>query len=154
MATTADLFDGVASLLQTAGVGRYIPKTNATSVYASGDTAIVRAKLKPKPDSAIALRIMPADADVSSPFSTFLMQALVRGLPNDADSASDLADTVRNTILGLTNTWFGDTHVVQIRFGGQVDLDADESDRDMWSLKLLIDVDEAPTLLRPAGGWD
>jgi hypothetical protein len=154
MATTADLFNGIATLLQTASVGRYIPKSDTTSVYSPGDTAIVRAKLPTSPDSAIALRIMPTSADVSSPFSTFLMQALVRGLPNDADSASNLADAVRDNLLGLTDAWFGDTHVVQIRFSGQVDLDADDSDRDMWSVKLLIDVDEAPTDLRPAGGWD
>jgi hypothetical protein len=154
MATTSDLLVGIATRLQTSGIGRYIPPTDTATFYQPGDVAIKRGKLPPSPDTAVALRVMPAVADVSSPFSTFLMQALVRGLPNDADSASNLADAVRDNLLGLTDTWFGGTHVVQVRFSGQVDLDPDESDRDQWSLKLLWDVDESPTDLRPAGGWD
>ena len=154
MATTSDLFDGIATLLQAAGVARYIPASDAVSVYQPTDTAIKRNRLPASPDRAVAIRLMPVLADVSSPFSTFLMQATVRGLPNDADDASNLADEVRDNLLGLTYAWFGDTHVVQIRFSGQIDLDADESDRDIWSVKLLIDADEAPTNLRPEGGWD
>ncbi|WP_434315837.1 hypothetical protein [Leifsonia sp. P73] len=154
MGTTSDLFDGTATRLSAANVGQYIPRSDTTTDYASGAAAITRSKLPTAPDSAIALRFMPALADVSSPFSTFLMQALVRGLPNDAESASDLTDEVRDNLLGLTDVWFGSTHVVQVRFAGQVDLDPDESERDQWSLKLLWDVDEPPTDLRPAGGWD
>jgi hypothetical protein len=154
MGTTSDLFDGIATRLTALGVGQYIPKSDTTTDYTPGATAITRSKLPSTPDGAVALRIMPAVADVSSPFSTFLMQAMVRGLPNDAESASDLTDAVRDNLLGLTDTWFGSTHVVQVRFAGQVDLDTDESERDLWSLKLLWDVDEAPTDLRPEGGWD
>lgn len=155
MGTTADLFTGIATRLDTLGVGRYIPPTDTSSRYAAGDIAIVRGRLPQGPDSAIALRVMPASADVASPFATFLLAAAVRGIPNDAQNASDLADEVRDNLLGLTGVWFGATHVIQIRFAGQVDLDDDDSNRGQWSVKLLLDVDEAPTILRPEGGaWD
>jgi hypothetical protein len=97
---------------------------------------------------------MPASADVIDPFGTFLISILLRGLPNNYSDSSDLADSVRANLLGLTDVWFGASHVVQIRFAGQIDLDEDEANRTQWSVKLLADVDEAPTLLRPAGGWD
>ena len=155
MGTTEDLFTGIASRLDAASIGRYIPDDDTTSVYQPGDTAIVRGKAPSEPDRAIAWRVMPAAADVHSPFGTFLAAAIVRGLPNDASDASNLTDLVRANLLGLTDVVFGSTHVVQIRFAGQVDLDEDESNRTLWSLKLLIDADEAPTDLRPEGGaWD
>jgi hypothetical protein len=155
MATTEDLFDGFATLLQTAGVGRYIPETDTTSVYQSADTAIVRRKLPVSPDRAVSLRPVPAVADMISPLATVMVQALTRGLPNNARDAAVLAGAVKDTLLGLTDVWFGPTHVIQVRFGGAVDLDVDESERDQWSTKFLVDVDEAPTSLRPEGGaWD
>jgi hypothetical protein len=152
MGTTSDLFNGIADRLQTKGIGKY--NADPTIPYADTDTAIKRGGLPTGPDQAIAIRVMPAVADVASPFATFLFQALCRGLPHDVASASDLTDAVRDALLGLTDTWFGSTHVVQIRFSGQVDLDPDQNDRDQWSLKLLLDIDEAPTDLRPEGGWD
>jgi hypothetical protein len=155
MATTEDLFDGFAKLLQTAGVGRYIPDSDTTSVFASTDTAIKRSKLPASPDRAISLRPVPVTADHISPFSTVMVQAVTRGLPNDSIDAGNLAAAVKDTLLGLTDVWFGPTHVIQVRFGGSIDLDADESERDLWSTKFLVDVDEAPTILRPVGGaWD
>lgn len=154
MGATGDLFDGLATTLQTASVGRYIPATDTTDVYADGDTAIVRLKLPTSPDRAVALRVMRTIADVSSPFSTFLIQALTRGLPNDPDDASTLTDDVTAALLGLTHIQMGSTHLVQLRFAGTIDLDEDDSTRSMWSTKFLADVDEPPTNLRPAGGWD
>jgi hypothetical protein len=148
---TSDLFDGLATTLQTAGVGQYL--TDPTVPYTSG-TAIVRLKLPTVPDRAVALRIMRTIADVSSPFSMFLVQALTRGLPNNPDDATTLTDDVTAAILGLTHTAFGATNVVQIRFAGTIDLDDDDSMRSLWSTKFLADVDEPPTSLRPAGGWD
>lgn len=154
MATTEDIFDGLATLLQTANVGRYIPETDTTSVYLSTDTAIVRRGLPLSPDRAISLRPVPVLADVVSPLATVMVQALTRGLPNNAADAGNLAAAVKDAILGLTNVWFGPTHIIQVRFGGSIDLDPDDSNRDQWSTKFLVDVDEAPTILRPAGGWD
>ncbi|MBO1739667.1 minor capsid protein [Leifsonia sp. TF02-11] len=153
MATTEDLFTGFAGLLQTASVGIY--NGDPRVPYADGSTAIVRAKLPAGPDRAVALRLMRTNADVVSPLTTYLMQALTRGLPNDAADASNLTDAVVGALLGLTEVWFGATHVLQVRFAGSVDLDADESERGQWSTKFLVDVDEAPTILRPEGGaWD
>jgi hypothetical protein len=155
MATTEDLFDGLATLLQTAGVGRYIPETDTTSVYQPTDTAIVRRRLPASPDRAISLRPVPVIADTISPLATVMVQALTRGRPNDANDAGVLAGAVKDALLGLTEVWFGPTHILQVRFGGSIDLDPDESERDVWSTKFLIDVDEAPTILRPEGGaWD
>jgi hypothetical protein len=150
MGSSEDLFTGVATRLDAATVGRYIPN----GVYASTDTPIVRGGLPADPDRAIAIRVMPASADVIDPFGTFLISILLRGLPNNYSDSSDLADSVRANLLGLTDVWFGASHVVQIRFAGQIDLDEDEANRTQWSVKLLADVDEAPTNLRPAGGWD
>jgi hypothetical protein len=150
MGSSEDLFTGVATRLDAATVGRYIPN----GAYASTDTPIVRGGLPADPDRAIAIRVMPASADVIDPFGTFLISILLRGLPNNYSDSSDLADSVRANLLGLTDVWFGASHVVQIRFAGQIDLDEDEANRTQWSVKLLADVDEAPTLLRPAGGWD
>lgn len=151
MGTTEDVFTGVATRLDTASIGRYIPQ----GVYAPTDTPVVRGGLPSDPDRAIAVRVMPAVADVADPFGTFLIAFLVRGLPNDYADSANLTDAVRGNLLGLTDTWFGSTHVVQVRFAGQIDLDEDDANRTRWSLKLLADVDEAPTILRPAGGaWD
>jgi len=155
MATTEDLFDGLATRLQTLGVGRYIPETDTTSVYQPTDTAIVRRKLPASPDRAISLRPVPVIADHISPLGVVMVQALTRGRPNDANDAGNLAGVVKDALLGLTDVWFGPTHVIQVRFGGAVDLDADDSERELWSTKFLVDVDEAPTILRPEGGaWD
>jgi hypothetical protein len=93
-------------------------------------------------------------ADVSSPFSTFLIAVICRGMPNDQADAANLADAITGNLVGLTHTPFGATNVVQIRFGGQIDLDEDDLNRTRWSVKLLADVDETPTNLRPEGGWD
>lgn len=154
MGTTEDLFTGLAARLDTDGIGRYIPD-GSTDVFQAGDTAIVRGKLPDEPDRAISWRVMPVDMDVTSPFATFLAVALCRGLRDQPDDAANLADDVRNDLLGLTHAMFGATHVIQIRFGGAIDLDEDESNRTVWSTKLLLDVDEAPTNLRPEGGaWD
>jgi hypothetical protein len=153
MGTTEDLFIGLATRLDGAGLGRYVDDPD--TVWSDGDTAIVRGKLPDEPHRAVAWRVMPAAADVASPFATFLAAAIVRGLPDDPTDASNLADAVRANLLGLTDVTFGGTHVIQIRFGGAIDLDEDASNRTMWSTKLLIDVDEAPTILRPEGGaWD
>lgn len=154
MGTTEDLFTGLAQRLDPA-VGRYIPDSDTTSVYQAGDTAVVRGKLPSEPHRAIACRVMPAMAEAHSPFGTFLAAAHIRGLPDDASDAANLTDSVRDHLLGLTDAMFGGAHVIQIRFAGQIDLDEDDSNRTIWSLKLLLDVDEAPTNLRPAGGaWD
>lgn len=153
MGTTEDLFTGLAARLDAAGIGRYLDDVG--SVWADGDTAIVRGKLPDEPDRAIAWRVMPVDLDVSAPFGTYLAVALCRGLRDQADDAANLADAVRDNLLGLTGVMFGGTHVIQIRFGGAIDLDEDDSNRTVWSTKLLLDVDEAPTILRPEGGaWD
>jgi hypothetical protein len=155
MGATGDLFDGLATTLQTAGVGRYIPPTDTTSVFATSDTAIVRLKLPTSPDRAVALRVMRTVADVTSPFSTFLVQALTRGLQNNPADATTLTDAVTAALLGLTGVQMGATHLVQLRFAGTVDLDEDDSMRSLWSTKFLADVDEPPTSLRPEGGaWD
>jgi hypothetical protein len=155
MGATGDLFDGLAGVLQTAGVGRYIPPTDTTTVFAKTDTAIVQLKLPVSPDRAVALRIMRAQADVISPLSTFLVQAMVRGLPNNPNDATTLTDAVVSALLGLTGVMFGDTHLIQMRGGVTVDLDDDESMRSLWSIKFFADVDEPPTNLRPEGGaWD
>ena len=157
MGTTEDLFTGIAARLGAASIGRYITDADADAgaTWQAGDTAITRGKLPSEPDRAIAWRVMPAAADVHSPFGTFLAAAICRGLPDDPADASNLADAIRANLLGLTDVIFGATHVIQVRFGGAIDLDEDESNRTMWSTKLLLDVDEAPTILRPEGGaWD
>jgi hypothetical protein len=155
MGATGDMFDGLAGILQTAGVGRYIPPADTTSVFVSGDTAIARLKLPSAPDRAVSLRVMRTVADVVYPFSTFLVQALTRGLPNNPNDAVALTDAVTFAILGLTNIQMGATHLVQVRFAGTIDLDEDDSMRSLWSTKFLADVDEPPTSLRPEGGaWD
>lgn len=150
MGTTEDLFTGYAALLDTAGVGRYL----TTGAYQTTDTAIVRGNLPQTPDRAIGIRSMPAVASPAGTTATYLTQFLIRGTPNSVSDASNLADLTRDTLLGLTNTQFNGTHVVQVRFSGQVDVGVDDLNRDQWSLKLLADVDEAPTNLRPEGGWD
>jgi hypothetical protein len=153
MGATGDLFVGIATTLQTAAVGAYL--TDPTAVYQSTDTAIVRLKLPTSPDRAIAIRVMRTVADVASPFSTFLVQVLARGVRNNPDDAVQLTDAITAALLGLTNVMFGATHVVQVRFAGTIDLDDDDSMRSTWSTKFLADVDEPPTSLRPDGGaWD
>lgn len=155
MATTEDIFDGSAKLIQAAGLGRYIPATDTTSVFQASDTAIVRGRLPASPDRAVSLRPVPVIADVISPLATVMLQVLTRGTQNNASDAAILAGAVKDQLLGLTDVWFGPTHIIQVRFGGAVDLDPDESERDVWSTKFLVDVDEVPTILRPEGGaWD
>ncbi|MGW5956180.1 minor capsid protein, partial [Bacillus mycoides] len=87
MTYTVDLLDGLARLLDSAGVGTYRPD----GVYGPGDTAITIAAMPPAPDRAICLSAYPVQDSPALTDCTTGVQVRTRAGadPRDADALDD-----------------------------------------------------------------
>lgn len=98
MAYSADLFDGLATLLASKAVGVYRPDG---SVYTADEVAIVSSSMPPAPDRCIVLAQYAVSDDVSLSDSVVGVQARCRAPGQDPDSVQDIADGVFGVLQGL-----------------------------------------------------
>lgn len=148
--TDSDLVTGVAQLLNTSGVGVW----NTTGAFQSTDTAIVAEAMPPAPDRAVVITVFPVDESPVDTTGRWLLQIRTRGNPNDVFDALALRGAVKNALSGLKNVTWGATGVSQCVFYTSFPLGQDENVRFEHVTKFWLDLDQAPTSLRPAGGWD
>ncbi|WP_244409203.1 minor capsid protein [Streptomyces albofaciens] len=95
MSYTVDLLDGLARLLDTAGVGTYRPD----GVYAAGETAITIAATPPVPDRVICLSAYPVEESAALTDTTTGIQVRTRAGP-DPREVDALDDQVLDVLHG------------------------------------------------------
>lgn len=99
MSFTSDLFAGLASLLDAAGIGDYLP----TDTASDSGVLIVDKVLPASPDSAIALAQYPVSDDPSLSDSVIGVQVRTRIAGIDARPADDAADAIFDLLHGMTD---------------------------------------------------
>jgi hypothetical protein len=145
---TSDMLDGLARMLDTAGVAVYRPSDGAT--YAADETAISFKDLPPDPDRVVV--ITPANTPATTPVITYgqrIVQLRFRGTAVATD-VDDLADAAFVVLHGAADLTFGSVHVTQILRFSSIPLGMDEQDR-RWqrSDNYLLDVDWPTSANRP-----
>ncbi|AJC60140.1 MULTISPECIES: minor capsid protein [Streptomyces] len=101
MSYTADLLDGLARLLDSAGVGTYRPD----GLYGPGDTAITVATMPPAPDRVICLSAYPVTDSPALTDTTTGIQIRTRAGP-DPREVDVLDDAVLDVLHGSgPHTW-------------------------------------------------
>lgn len=153
MSTTADVLNGYASLIATAGIGVYDPAT----AYAPTDTAVFIKNMPDGdyvPDRCIVLDLLTATDETVDPVSRVLLNVAcrgTRGVPLDPD---DLADQVFNLLQNRMGDVLGNTTVMQCLRRGSVPTGQDSQSRWTRVDHYYLDLAVQPTTQRPAGGWD
>lgn len=150
MGTARDVITGLGALLNTSGVGTW----DASGAAVTTGTVITAEFMPPAPDRAVVLTTFPLTQVAGSPTARWILQVRTRGLPNQVLDSVDLADAVKTQLDGLTGLTWGSTTVTQVIFYTSFPVGVDDSVRYEHVTKYYIDLDEAPTSLRPAGGWD
>lgn len=150
MSTDVDLLTGIGQLLATSGVGVW----NTTGVFLSTDTAIIAEAMPPTPDRAVVLTLFPVEESPVDTTARWLLQVRTRGLPNQPVDAVTLRGAVKDALNGLTNVTMGATGVTQCIFYTSFPVGVDDTVRYEHVQKFWLDIDQAPTPLRPAGGWN
>jgi hypothetical protein len=151
MATsTRDLLTGLAQMIADTGIAVYRP----TGVYQPGETGVTFKASPQNIDRCIMLMCVPITDGAMVPMGRWMVQAYVRGLPNDPMDVEDLGDAVFDLWQGATNITLGSTHAIQILRQGSVGNGQDDSKRWTRIDRYLLDLDVAPTVNRPANGWD
>lgn len=150
MGTARDIITNLGVLLNSSGVGVW----DTTGAFQPTDTAVVAEAMPPTPDRAIVLTTFPLTQIAGSTTGRWILQVRTRGLPNEVLDCVDLTDQVKTVIDGLTNQLWGNTTVSQVIFYSSIPMGVDDSVRFEHVTKYYVDLDEPPTPLRPAGGWD
>lgn len=152
MTTTRDILTGYAALIAAAGIGVW----NPSGVYQTTDTGIY-VKTMPDgdtiPDRCIVLNVIPLTDDVSIPFGRVMIQVAARGQRGDPFDVDDILDPVFDLMQGRIGDTFGDTSVAQVFRSGSVPMGQDSQSRWTRADKYFADLDVAPTVQRPAGGF-
>lgn len=125
MGYTGDLIDGIAQLLQLAGVGVYRPNGPA---YASTDTGITVSTLPDAPNRLICLTpYMVDDSDLTD--ALVGVQVRMRAGVNPLDLLA-LADAVFGQLHNRRNSVFGETSVALIWRQSEAPMGQDAHGRD------------------------
>lgn len=142
-----DLLDGIAQLIQGAGLATY----STSGVYTAGQTGIFFKAVNPTPDRIVGLTAYGVTDNPSMPTATLGVQVRVRGTqdPRDVD---ELGDAIYNLIHGLVHVQFGSVQVDQILRVSSITLGQDLSKRWERADGYYVDVGVPPTINRPAGG--
>lgn len=148
MSTDTDLITGAATALSSVGTW------STLFAYQPYDTGIVVETMPATPDRCIALTVFPMTESPIDTTARWVLQVKTRGLPNSPMDALTLRGAVKDALNGLTDLTWGDTGVSQVIFYTSFPVGLDDSVRLQHVTKFWIDVDQAPTSLRPAGGWD
>lgn len=140
-----DLLKGLAQDLEDASCGTY----KADGGYTASETAIVFGGLPTSPHRAIALTLYGADDEGSVPLSSLRLQVMVRGNPNDALDAGEVAGAIFTFLQGLQHRQYGSAHLTLAQRISRITLGADESKRQIRSDNYALDVDMPATAGRP-----
>ncbi|MEU9557976.1 minor capsid protein [Streptomyces fumanus] len=107
MTYTSSLLDGIAGLLQEAGIGIFSPD----GVIGGQDTGIYRAVMPDEPDRAIGLTAYPVeDTDLTDAITG--VQIRMRAGPGDVDAIDDMADAVWAVLHNRQHYELNGVHVV------------------------------------------
>lgn len=151
MATsTRDLLTGLAQMLQDSGIATYRP----TGVYNAGETGVTFKASPQNIDRCVMLICIPIKDGVAIPLSRWMVQAYIRGLPNQTLDCDDLGDAVWDLWQGAKGVTTGTIHIIQMDRYSSADNGQDDSKRWTRIDRYLLDLDTAPTINRPANGWD
>jgi len=138
MGFTVNLLTGIAELLNTENVGRWIPQ-GAGQSFAATDTAIAIDSLGASPDKGIALTLY----DVEHTGGTGSVQGLqcrVRGNPKDRTAAKDILDRIFDTLHDLEHTTIGGVPVVRIWWQSGANLGPDSLNRPEHTANYYIEL--------------
>jgi 5-carboxymethyl-2-hydroxymuconate isomerase len=102
---TSQLLDGIAGLLQEAGIGLFRPDT----VIEDPDTGIFRGVMPDTPERALGLTAYPVE-DTDQPNAITGVQIRMRA-GRDPDAIDDLADAVFDALHNRQQYNAGDVHV-------------------------------------------
>jgi hypothetical protein len=149
MAATKDLLTAIATLLAGAGIGL---SWNPSGVYTAGQTGIFTMYMPDTPDRVVVLTLVDTDDNVTLPFGSKMLQVRGRGNRNDPLDVAELLDPIFDTLHGRMNVAAGGSVIVQILRRISAPLGADENVRFERADQYYMDVDAAPTALRPTGG--
>lgn len=149
MGSTTELIDGFAQTIATAGLATW----NASGTYTAGQTGIFRKIMPAAPDRVITLTIVDQGDDITMPLGSKMLQVRGRGAPNQPWDVDDLLDPVFTLLHGATNLVFGSQTIIQCVRRVSAGMGMDEASK-RWERadQYYLDVDAAPTPLRPAGG--
>jgi len=106
MVDPTDLAEGVASVLDAAGVGTY---REDGSAYLSDEIAVTLKELPPNPDQAIAITVYHEEDSPNSrdPREAKNVQLRFRGTADDVASVDDVAQAAFVALHGQHHTMFG-----------------------------------------------
>ena len=102
MSHTGDLVRGVLQLLDTAGVGRYRPKTDPGPPWGDDEVALAANDLPAAPDRAVAVHAYDVSADSKLSESIKGLQVSMRGT-RAWDDVEAIGDAVFDALQGLAN---------------------------------------------------
>jgi hypothetical protein len=123
-------------------------------VYAAGETGVTFKAAPQNIDRCVMLMCVALNDGVAIPLSRWMVQAYIRGLPNDPMDCEDLGDAVWDLWQGATNLFMGSTHIIQLNRQGSVGNGQDPLKRWTRIDRYVIDLDTAGTPNRPVNGWD
>lgn len=150
MSVERDIVVGVAGLIDAAGLATFKP----SGVYADSETGVIFKVVPAKPDRVVVLTAVPMSDDISMPLGQVMLQVRTRGLPNNPLDVDDLAGPIFDLLQGRTYDTFGDTTVIQVRRTTSIPNGQDAAERFEKIEQYYLDVDYAPTALRPPqGSW-
>ncbi|MFE7116667.1 minor capsid protein [Streptomyces sp. NPDC057654] len=124
MSFTVDLLDGLARLLDAAGVGTYRPN----GLYAEGETAITIAATPPAPDRVICLSAYPVEDSAVLTDCTTGIQVRTRAGP-DPREVDRLDDSVFDVLHGSGPHTWGAARVQLIYRSSAAPIGADSAGR-------------------------
>jgi hypothetical protein len=149
VAATKELLEGFATLLAGAGLGL---TWNPSGVYTSGQTGIFLKLLPQAPDRCVALFLVDTSDNPSMPLGSKMLQVRGRGARNNPIDVDEILDPIFDTLHGRTNLTIGGQTVIQIERRVSTTDGIDDLIRAERVDQYYMDVDAAPTALRPDGG--
>lgn len=145
MSFTKDMLEGVAGMIQTAGIAVL---TAPNTVIAPVDTAISFKTMPQTPDRVVVLTGYQVRDAVSQSFSRLGLQVLSRGNPGDALDADDLGDSIFQLLQGVTAVQMGSIWIVQILREYSLPTGEDADRRWTRSDKYFVDANPPATAYR------
>ncbi|AVH58381.1 MULTISPECIES: minor capsid protein [Streptomyces] len=118
------IVDGLARLLDTAGVATYRPD----GIYAPTDTAITDTVMPDSPDRAVVLTAYDTADDPALTDCTVFVQVRTRA-GTDPRAVADLDEAAFGVLHGLRNQQFGTAHVQLIKRENTAPMGADANGR-------------------------
>lgn len=151
MAATKDILEGIAQLI--AGAGLSIT-WNPAGLYTARQTGIFMMTMPDAPDRCVTLSLVDNTDDPTMPLGRKMLQVRGRGNRNDPLDVGELLDPIFDILHSRTNLVVGGQTIIQILREVSAPMGADDNHRWERADQFYMDVDAAPTLLRPVqGSW-